>query len=652
MKKEFNAWTPVKTEKKQGGFSLSVWGRTYRFDNSFLPTEVVTAGQSVLYEPVALNAEFGDIRGVWEDFWYLVTEETEEMAVVVVSAKCENIVANATVTIEFDGFVKLDFRIMSSWQFSPESEARLTSLALDVKVKPEYSSLFHYWPNDKTSIIPAPDVINAGATETAFYPFKPYVWTGWEDGGLGMFLGESDRGFELSDPDRCVCIERNSEYTGITLRIFDHMPSDWQAKGKDMWVRNLNPLFFSIGFQATPVKPMPEKREEYYKRMHSIWTDNNGTLMHPLHEFMYTEGYAEKCAEAGVKWLILHEEWTVIQNWGRPEDEERFKKFVDKCHSLGLKVMVYFGYEYSTLAPGFYENAHDYLIRTPDGSFTGGWQRKPWQRDHMVCYGGNYSDEMIKRVEHVMDDYGVDGIYTDGTFVPWECANEAHGCGFRDENGKLHPTFPLLAVREHVKKLYETIKKRGGILDTHQSSCCIMPTLAFCDSYYDGENIQGLLKNNPEIMTPDSFKAEFFGYNLGIPCNFIAYSQEGYPMSYPAGFSLVHNVFPRPSHLWDLDYMAGIWKIFDEYKLNDAHWIPYFKNHRITAEDAMVSFYDGENTVAVIYDVKAARETLSLKAEGFSKAEDLFDGTVYEGINGEITLKAKPRALQMYLLSK
>ena len=648
VKNILKKWTPVKTQTFENGFELEVWGRTYRFDNSFLPTQITTQGEKLLHAPVSLDASFGDIKGEWEEFWYLVVEETEEKVTVLVSAKCENIVANATLTIEYDGFVKMDFRIMSSWQYA-DNKARLTKLSLNVKVKKENSSLFHYWPNDKTSIIPAANVINAGATENAVYPFKPYIWAGWEKGGLGIFCGESAKGFELDDEDKCLYINRG-EYTDITMRILDRMPKDWAEKGEDKWVDTLNPIFFTIGFQATPVKPMPEKLEEYYKRMHTIWIEGENGREHPEHEFMYTEGYAEKCAEAGVKWLILHEEWTVIQNWGRPQDEERFKKFVDKCHSLGMKVMTYFGYEYSTLAPEFYENAENYLIRTPDGSFTGGWQRRPWQRDFMVCYNGDYSDEMIKRVEHVMDDYGVDGIYTDGTFVPWECANESHGCGYRDNEGNLHPTFPILAVREHVKKLYEAVSKRGGILDTHQSSCCIMPTLSFCDSYYDGENIQNLLRKSPESMTPDSFKAEFFGYNLGIPCNFIAYSSEGYPMSFPAGFSLIHNVFPRPSQIWDLDYVSSIWKIFDEYKLDGAKWTPYFENEEITAEDVMVSLYDGENKVAVLYDVKSDREKITLCADGYSEITDLFDGNKYEVKDGKVNLPSKPRCLQMYLL--
>lgn len=654
MKQEFSAWTPVKTEQEDGCFSVSVWGRTYRFDHSLLPTEIITAGRSVLSAPMELKAEFGGTVGEWHDFWYLVTEESEESVTVLVSANCENVIANATVTIEFDGFVKTELRLMNHGTFGygmVTPKVRLTGLSLNVSVAAESSTLFHYWPNAKNSIAVGTNVINAGATETVVFPFKPYVWTGWEDGGLGLFCGESEKGFELDDSERCIEVEKAAESTNITLHFLDHTPCEWAEKGEDKWSETVNPLTYCFGFQATPVKPLPEQREEYYKRMHAIWTGTPQSRRHPYHGEIYRSDYVEKCAEAGVKWLILHEEWTVIQNYGRPQDEEKFKQFVEKCHRLGMKVMVYFGYEYSSLVPEFNRRADDYLIKTTNGSYGGGWQRTPYQRDFMVCYRGGYSDEMIRRVEHVMDDYGVDGIYTDGTFVPWECANESHGCGWRDREGALHICYPVLAVREHVKKLYRAIHKRGGILDTHQSSCCMMPTLSFCDSYYDGENIQGLLQNHPEAMTTDSFRAEFYGRNLGIPCNFIAYSANGYPMSFPAAFSLVHDVFPRPSQIWDLPYMAKIWEIFDKYSLNEAEFAPYFSQREVMVDQAVVSLYRGADTVAAVYDVTPGRETAQFHAPGFSKAEDLFSGAVYELKDGKAELPAKLRELQLYRLS-
>lgn len=656
MEQVFSAWNPVTAEQGEGSFSLSVWGRTYRFDHSLFPTEITTAGQSILASPIQLQASFDQKTGEWKDFWYLVTAQTEEQVVILTSAKCENLIANATVTVEFDGFVKIELRLLPFWSFAPNGQgtARLDGLSLKTEVKEEFSSLFHYWPNDKTSIIPAADVINAGATQSQAFPFKPYVWTGWEWGGLGMFYGESEQGFTLKDPDQCLVIERQPGKTSFTLHILDQMPTDWQRKKKDLWVKTLKPLQYTFGFQATPVKPMPEQREEYYKRMHGIWEVQNNAMAHCSQSFIYQEDYLQQCAKNGVKWIIFHEEWSAIQNYGRPADEEKFCKLVEQCHALGMKTMVYFGYEYSSLVPEFNRNADSFLIKTPEGDYTGGWQREPAQRDFMVCYQGGYAEEMLRRVAHVMDDYGVDGIYTDGTFVPWECANEAHGCGWRDETGELHPSFPVLAVREHVKKLYRLVHERGGILDTHQSSCCIMPTLAFCDSYYDGENIQSLLRKHPESMTPDSFQAEFFGYNLGIPCNFIAYTRgEDYPFSYPAGFSLVHNVFPRPSQRWDLDFMGKIWEIFDRYDLNNAPWQPYFEQSEVTASGALVSYYRLEQkAVAVIYDPQRGRKKLPISAPGFCKVTDLLNDISYALDGGCGALPAKACEVQMYLLEK
>lgn len=588
MKKALSAWTPVVVEDRKDGFTLRVWGRSYTFDNAILPTSIVSRGEELLAQPVKLVPVFGDKAEEWTDIQHTLLSADEEKAVIVTSATAGNVVFSGAVTVEYDGFVKVDLKICNFWQFSEGDLAtsKLTGLTLDVLMNKEHSGLFHYWPNDKTSIIPAKDVMNSGRLACGDYPFKPYMMFGSEEAGLGLFLGESDKGFTIDDEDRCITVSEEDGKARMLMRIFDRMPEAWGGE-TDRWVAALPPLCFTIGFQATPVKPV-QLSDMDYKYFHYGVGCCDDPIM--AGKFRDPEFLAKTLEEAGVRRLVLHEQWSVIQNYGLPEDPEYFKGLVAACHRHNIRVLVYFGYECSTLHPDFNNMAEKWLIRTPDGHFTGGWQRKPHQRDYMVCYNGDYGAEMRRRIAYVMDELGVDDIYTDGTYVPWECANEAHGCGWRDKNGVLHHTFPVLAVREHVKKLYELVHERGGIIDTHQSSCCLMMTLAFCDSIYDGENIQEMLhKDNLDFLDLAAFRTEYMGYNLGLPANFIAYTNEDRPMEALEGLSLLHNVHCRPCFFSDLPYMSKVWSVFDDYKLNQAEWVPYWRNSVITVANPRTS---------------------------------------------------------------
>lgn len=645
MKKEFSAFGPVKLHKTDTGVIFDVWGRTYEFLESFVPTKITILGNEVLTAPISLNAYFKDRNiGIWKNFHYIVHKADDEQAVVLVSAECENILANATVTIEFDGFIKIDLRIMNYYSCSKGEGRfpRLQGLDLTANFKAEYSTLFHYWPNDKSSILPSSTVINSGNTETSAYSFKPYIWAGNEKLGLAIFCGESDKNYELADNEKCIEVERNPDNTSIRVHMIDSMPEDWAEKKEDSWLRTLTPLFFTFGFQATPVKAMPNDREQFNKIIHFIFNQEGKMQLKP-----FIDGDAiEKAAKAGAKWVIFHEDWTAIQNYGYPEDIEGFKAAIEKCHKLGLKVMVYFGYEYSSLAPDFNQKADEYLIKVSDGSFAGGWQREPIQRDFMTCYNGPYSEVQLKRVEYVMDELGVDGIYTDGTYVPWECANESHGCGYRDKNGKLHPTYPILADREHVKKLYSIVHKRGGIIDAHQSACCLMPILAFADSYFDGENIQGLTRNKK--LRLDQFRCEYAGGNFGLPTNFIAYTNDEFTMENMLALPVLHNVLPRCSKYGDIEYMGRIWDIFDKYGLHNAEFIPYYDNNIITAqENAFVSVYNGQKTIAVLCNMDDEKTQVEVFSE-FESMKDLMTGEIYKFIDCKTIVNAPAVSFRIY----
>ena len=626
----FNEWEDLKATNNNTKIEAEVWNRKIKFEKSLFPTSVAVGEKEILYAPIELKAFFGKEEGKWENHNVIMHENSDKKAVYTVSQSTNDIMVNADITIEFDGFIKVDFRIIPFWNpawiLKVPKMPTLSMLYINIPMKNEYASLMHYWPNCESGVNLSQKVINSHATpfgETKL-AFKPYVWLGWEYGGLGVSC-ESDKNFELKNADECIIIDRNEEFTNIKISLLEYLPKEWQERA-DVWGNNLKPIFYSFALQATPVKEFEKNNLKDWRAFHLY-----DVPKFPIFDEVKGKGdtLLEKIAQKGVKWLILHEDWTIIQNYGMPENEEIFKRFVSDCHKLGIKLMVYFGYEVSSLYPGFNDIADLYLNKNINGNFVGGWQREPMQRDYTVCYRGDYSEIMIKRVEHVMDTYGVDGIYTDGTYVPWECANETHGCGYRDDEGKLHYTYPIYAVREHVKKLYKAVHSRGGRIDTHQSSCCLMPTLAFADSYFDGENIQPFLKEDISNLKTDAFRAEFMGLNMGIPCHFISYTSEAYTMRLISGSTLIHNVLPRANRIEDLDYISRLWKIYDDFGIEEAKWCPYWEEQGITVEnpDTYLSYYKKADALLIIitsYDKDINEIKINLDGE-YQKAEDLLD---------------------------
>ncbi len=589
MRDCFAPFTDVVFRREGEGFAVDLWGRTYRYEKSLFPVSVVTAGREILSAPMTLHLQFGEREGTFRRWEYTLTRNDGETAEVLVSAHCENVILNAALHFEMDGLVKTDFRIIPYWSFAPKGDnvPRLTGAWFDLALNRESSGLFHYWPNDVTSIIPRQDVINSGETVTAAYPFKPYVWCGWEEGGIGV-CSETDERIELDDPGRCILVEEREGETYLRWNLLDRAPSLWGGRADD-WCDALAPLCWSYGVQATPVKPQPKDRAACYRGYHIFDVRGNGAGAAERTDavpgtqeqegalpVLEDAGLPERLHRAGVRFVVLHANWSLIENFGIPVDSEAFRTAVRRFHDAGIRVLVYYGYEYSTLMPDWNRKADRYLIKNAAGHYTGGWQAENL-RAYMCCYQSGFAGELAENILSCMDEYALDGIYTDGTYVPWECANESHGCGWRDGEGKIHPTFPIWAVRDLVKRLYGEIHARGGVIETHQSTCCLMPTLSFCDFCYDGENIQPSLKKDLGFLNTAAFRCEYSGYSTGMMMTFIAYTNDVVTMEHLAAITLPHNVFPVPREAPDLDYRSRLWSLWEERGLDGAEFCPYWR---------------------------------------------------------------------------
>ena len=623
----------VKLVKESDVYKVECWNRLYTYDNSVFPSSIKIGGEEILYAPITLNAKFGDVDGEWKNHYKRVFEEKEDSQTFVMSMETENIILNASITSEEDGLLKTSFTVIPYWDQAENNVPTLTELWIDIPVKKKFATLMHFYPGGSSAVSITTEIFNSGAVprDKLSLPFKAYTWLGWDNGGVGICT-ESDENFVNKNKDSVYVIENNDEYVNLRINIMDDMPENWKGGRREIWGDNFESYTFTFGLQATPVKEFPKRNLIDWRVVHTGFNEEY------YNEIGNGDTYLEKVASKGTKCIIFHENWSVFQNYGEPQDKEKFIEVVKKCHKLGMKVGVYFGYEVSSLLPMFHEKKDNYLLKNANGNTTGGWQRKPAQRDYIACYKGDYKDVMLERVKYVMDELGVDVIYTDGTYQPWECANENHGCGYRDKEGKLHSTYPIFAVREHVKKLYTAIHERGGWMDTHQSSCCLTPTLSYADSYFDGENIQHIIWKGIEKMDFDAFRAEYMGTNMGIPCNFIVmtYSdddkREAYTIRQLAGVTLLHNVYPRAwGKLEHVEFMSDIWNIYDEFDIMNATWCPYWENKEIETGNPKVylSYYKKDNDYLLIIDsldenVKELR--LDIECEGI---KDYLDNNAY-----------------------
>ncbi len=556
---------------------VSVSGRDYTMHGAF-PSSIEVGGEEILAAPVCLRAEYSGRSEAWDEPHIVKVSQSAQETLYTVQQSAGNAFMNARVKIEQDGLVWIDMMMVpfGRWITYRRGEdltaPTLTSLKLEIPLKRETAELYHYWPILASGIDQTAQINNSGALteEGLSLPVKPVLWLGREEKGFAFYM-ESPKNTQPKDMNSVYSVRTEGDTVYITIDLLDSMPCDWAKNGPDSWYTPLEPVEFSFGMQATPVKPYV-RNKEFERVFHRNWED---VAMIPEEELA---GYARSLKEYGVKWHTFHEDWSMIQNYGLAWDEEHFRRVVNALHAQDIKVMVYFGYECSTMVPSWFEKKDNYLMKAPDGRIRGGWQRLPHQRDYMVCYGGDYSEVMLERVAYVMDNYGVDGIYTDSTYIPQDCANESHGCGWRDENGELHTSWPVRKLREHVKKLYEVVHSRGGIVEAHQSSCCSPMLLSFADSYFDGEHIQHLFASQSgSFMNTGAMRSEFTGVNFGVNFQFLSITKtylEG------CGIMLLHNGCTKvygSNGMERVKQASEIWNIMDSFGTDDARFDGYWQ---------------------------------------------------------------------------
>jgi hypothetical protein len=454
-------WTPVAVKRDADAVEVGVWGRRCRFDNSPLPAAIRTANEEILAAPVRLAGAVDGKPLTWHRNGVMVFAQNSTQATLSGWLANDALIVNCTVRADFDGMMRFDLVVVPQRNAKP----RLEQLWLEIPLKSSRASLYHYWPGRWGA------AKNSGAIETPglTLSFKPLVWLGWEDGGLSWFA-ESDKAWQPQKPGQAIEVIRQGDQTLLRLHLLDSAPR-----------APLTSLTFTFGLQPTPVKPMPTDFHEW-----RIWhapqlgttVDKNKSASAVFPKWWtchraFPDGNPvpalDRAAQSGVKTVVFHEDWTPMENYpgAAAEAEPELKRLIDLCHQRKMKVLLYFGYELSSLSPQWAEMSDEVLRKDAKGVAHPGWHRLPEQRDFGVCYQSRWQDVWLDGIARLMDRTGFDGVYLDGTTTPSGCCNRAHGCGYEAADGALKPTYPIFAVRRLMQRLYQLIHPRGGLINVH-----------------------------------------------------------------------------------------------------------------------------------------------------------------------------------------
>ena len=622
------AWTSLAGESHADGtYAVSCWGRTYRFAPGSLLESVTAASSGILHAPVRITAVAGgrSLRFAAEAIDEVASDRHE--VVLEQRLTAANLDLRVQAHVEFDGMIRFDVEV------SATDAVDLDSLSIEIPVRAEHAGYLYHFPGAWGT------ARNAGALpDTAVkMGFRPYLWLGDDDRGLAWF-SESDRDWQVAPGTPATEIVRDGDRVVLTLHLisspmrlapesqrplaWDTAPELENAVIRDAAItgergERYQPLRYTFGLQATPVKANEQGAWDY-RCIHV--GPAPPAFTEPL---TLSPRFLDRCVQAGVRTVVLHQFWTDIEAHTIPVDRERLHEWVEACHERGLKILLYYGFLISSAAPEWRDFGAGCLTTPAYGYPLFRDAPQPDQSAWVVCLNSAWQDFVADAIARAMDEFGIDGVYLDGTEFPAGCINTLHGCGSARPDGSIAKSYPIFGVRSAMRRIHNAVTSRNpeGQVNVHNSTCMVMPTLGFATSYWDGEQFQDVrgIDNAATQLPLDAFRAEFMGRQWGVPAEFLCYGQ-GFTFEQAWAITLIHDVPVRPMSrpgLEELELASRIWRLMNDFDRGKAEWLPYWSNAEYVRSDSpgiYVSLYrhPDNGVLAVVSNLNRERTTFAL----------------------------------------
>lgn len=623
-------WTAINVT----GNDISCWGRIYKFNNSLMPSEIVTQNKNILSSPMIFSSlQNGQIIKTL-DGAVKFTDKKDNEVKLQTSANLGTLKIKSKTLVEYDGFMWMEIDIEPV-----SSSAKIQNLTIEIPLKSEFATLVHNCEkgyNFKHTGEGATGAISEKGWHKNIFK-KPVFWVGNEDVGLEWFAADL-KNWNVEDKKKSVEIISGKNETVVKLNVIDH-PAEIKESIK-----------IAFGIQATPVKPLiKDWRKKQPKKELETWFPWTRIFNYP--DAKYAN---EKAVKEQLSWYKGKEIFWYLAIYG----------FTPLCPEWP-----YWGSQWEKIPP------QRGLLMYPDS--------KEWMASYVCPNSKSYRDFYLWKLEKAMNEMNIKNLYFD-LGVPRECYNKEHGCGWTDEKGELHETYNISGTRELVKRIYTLLKKRNpdAMLMNHMTEEPIMPVLSFCDFTADGENYcQEIAEKESyfDVFTPEVFRAAYMSRQWGYVSTFIPQFERGSidyrkdrvkfwktpeaqkAINHFIGYILIHDAIAWPNFGVKLD---KIWKIEEQFGWdNNVKFIPYWdktnpaKLKSPINDRTLVSAYTKpEKAMLVILNDTDKNENVSISVDmaklvqspkGKLTLKNPLSNEIFEVKNGEINISLEARSFKI-----
>ena len=527
-------WTALKREDGR----IRYWNGEVVLDGA-LPSQITSRAAALLLAPITLTsdepARWGTPRVV-EDKPCRVTLEG--------AGKLGRLAASYRTLMEFDGLIRADITLTP-----PVGGAELSALSFEIPIRADEARYY------RSPMCQEWD--GASLTEEAFLP---YGWLGRPERGLSWFM-ESAANWRMGKGQPAMTLRR--EGTAVVVRL--HLISQRTRIDK--------PLTYTIGFEATPVRPLPQDMYAHYFA--------SGPQIKGSNVFVY--GWGKQISYLNGR-LIAH-------------DPAAQRKFIDKWRAKGKGTRSYTCVQCTAnISPEYLFFSDEW--NQPYGSSFSGYKRVPDDAPYSmvpVCPRSSFADFLAWCVkEHLSNDWS-DGIYTDIDGAE-ACDNSTHGCGFTDAFGQSGRTWPLYAHRGISRRMYAACHDAGKTYFSHCHSRWYSLFNAFNDGWCPGEQFSSKAMGKPRFYMdgiPDRvWRTEFYSRTTGVVTFLLpelarfdkAALKERGPSECCISAALCYGV-PLWAGSISKEVVEEVWAVQQAFGIDRAEFVPFWQQREVVSSD-------------------------------------------------------------------